>query len=69
MHLRCIDQCIRELTVLEQIEESLSSIELFSNLNAGYIDTLGKQCRWRRYGAGQQIIGYQDESTDVFFIG
>ena len=68
MHLRCIDQCIRELTVLEQIEESLSSIELFSNLNAGYIDTLGKQCRWRRYGAGQQIIGYQDESTDVFFI-
>ena len=53
---------------MDKGEETLSGIELLSDLTAHHIQELGKQCRWRRYGAGQQIIGHQDETLDVFFI-
>ncbi len=53
---------------MNKSEETLSGIEFFSDLAARDIEALGKQCRWRRYGAKQQIVGHQDDTTDVFFI-
>ncbi len=53
---------------MAQGEETLSGIELFSDLTARDIEALDKQCRWRRYGARQQIVGHQDDTADVFFI-
>ncbi|NQW01949.1 MAG: Crp/Fnr family transcriptional regulator [Rhodospirillales bacterium] len=29
---------------------------------------VAQQCRWRRYGAGEQIIDRQNETTDIFFV-
>lgn len=47
---------------------SLSGIDLFEGLTPSGQKAVAGLCRWRRYDAGQQIIGDQDETADVFFI-
>ena len=47
---------------------TLSDIDLFSGLPDSDIKALSGRCRWRRYAPDQQIIGHQDETTDVYFI-
>ncbi|MDX1485466.1 MAG: Crp/Fnr family transcriptional regulator [Alphaproteobacteria bacterium] len=47
---------------------SLAGIEFFADLPAADLQGLAKACRWRRYQAGQQIVGHQDEGTDVYFV-
>ena len=49
-------------------KSTLSDIELFSGLPVRALDDLANGCRWRRYTAGQQVIGHMDETTDVYFI-
>lgn len=47
---------------------TLSNIDLFRDLRETDLATVGALCRWHRYAPAQQIIGDQDETTDVFFI-
>lgn len=47
---------------------SLANVELFAALSPAEQAALARRCRWRRYAAGRQIIGHQDDSTDVYFI-
>ncbi len=47
---------------------TLSDIDLFSGLPGSDLEALSGRCRWRRYAPDQQIIGHQDETTDVYFI-
>ncbi len=47
---------------------TLSGIDLFGGLPGSDLEALAKLCRWRRYAPPDQIIGDQDETTDVFFI-
>ncbi len=49
-------------------EETLAGIDILGHLPDGDLDDLAGRCRWRRYGPGQQIVGHQDETNDVFFI-
>ncbi len=49
-------------------EETLAGIDILGHLPDGDLDQLAGRCRWRRYGPGQQIVGHQDETNDVFFI-
>ncbi len=53
---------------MDDVKETLGGIEFFKDLPAQDLEPLAKACRWRRYDAGQQIVGHQDESTDVFFV-
>lgn len=47
---------------------TLSGIDLFMGLSDSDLEAVAKRCQWCRYGPGEQIIGDQDETTDVFFI-
>lgn len=47
---------------------SLLNIDLFSGLPDSDLEALAGRCRWRRYAPDQQIIGHQDETTDVYFV-
>ncbi len=49
-------------------EETLGGIDILGHLPDGDLDDLAGRCRWRRYGPGQQVVGHQDETNDVFFI-
>ncbi len=53
---------------MAQGEQSLRNIDLFRNLSAGDLEALAKHCQWRRFAANQEIVGYMDETQDVFFI-
>ena len=49
-------------------EFTLNGIDLFQDLPRTDLERLAGRCRWGRYATQQQIIGDQDETTDVFFI-
>ena len=47
---------------------ALREIAIFRDVAEGDLDGLAKRCQWRRYLRDQQILGYGDESRDVFFV-
>jgi CRP-like cAMP-binding protein len=47
---------------------ALERIEIFRDLDPREIERLTQRVNWRNYKAGQQIIGHQDGSTDVYFM-
>ena len=52
----------------DRIARALSKIEPFTGLDdAALLDVAGA-CRFQRYEARRQIIAYQDDSAEVFFI-
>ncbi len=48
--------------------QKLTSIRLFEGVAADELDAVARTCTWRRYGAGQHIIGQLDKTTDVYFV-
>jgi CRP/FNR family transcriptional regulator, cyclic AMP receptor protein len=48
--------------------EALARLELFRNLPVEALHAIAQQCLWCRYEARRVILGYQDETQDVFFI-
>ena len=49
-------------------QASLSGIRVFADLPAEDIEQLSQRCLWRRYEAGQTILGHLEDSDDVYFI-
>ena len=37
-------------------------------MSAEDVEALGQRCRWGHYSAHQEIVGYLDDSQDVFFV-
>jgi CRP/FNR family cyclic AMP-dependent transcriptional regulator len=48
--------------------DTLAGIPLFRSLAPEELAALSARCLWRRVEAGQWIIDYEDEGTDVFFV-
>ena len=48
--------------------ESLAGVGIFETLSDSALTDLEKRCRWRRYPAKQQVVGYLDDTRDVFFL-
>lgn len=53
---------------MEDAGHTLGGIELFADLSRAEREALARRCRWRRYTPGQQVIGHQDDTADVYFI-
>jgi CRP-like cAMP-binding protein len=54
--------------MVTQAAPSLKGVRLLDSLSADALERLEKQCRWRRYGANEQIIDRDDENRDVLFV-
>ena len=52
----------------EQQQRSLSDITIFDDLTAEELRAVEARCRWRNYAPHEQIIDFQDDSKDVFFV-
>jgi CRP-like cAMP-binding protein len=52
----------------DRLVRALSTIEPFTGLDRSSLDEVARSCRFERYEAKRQIIAYQDDSADVFFI-
>jgi CRP/FNR family transcriptional regulator, cyclic AMP receptor protein len=48
--------------------EALGGFELFRGLPSDATAALSRRCQWRRYRAHQIVLGYRDDSREVFFI-
>ena len=49
-------------------EETLDGVEIFAAMAAEDRAALAGRCHSRRFMRGQQIIGHQEETRDVFFV-
>jgi CRP-like cAMP-binding protein len=46
----------------------LKSLKILADLPEPAIECVAQVCRWQRYAAGEQIVGYRDKSTDIYFL-
>ena len=51
-----------------RLARALSQIAPFTGLDDASLEAVAQTCRFERYEAKRQIIAYQDDSADVFFI-
>ena len=51
-----------------RLARALSQIAPFTGLDDESLEAVAETCRFERYEAKRQIIAYQDDSADVFFI-
>ncbi len=49
-------------------KQSATNIALFRNLPQSSLDTLNRALIWRKFRSGDEIIGRQSETRDVFFV-
>jgi CRP/FNR family cyclic AMP-dependent transcriptional regulator len=54
--------------VMARCPQSLRCIRLFRQLSDEEIRRLDAQCLWRRYEAKEEVVGYGEPGTDVFFV-
>jgi CRP/FNR family cyclic AMP-dependent transcriptional regulator len=47
---------------------ALKRVPILAELPQARLEQLTGTCKWRDYGAGEQILGYRDPSTEVFFL-
>jgi CRP-like cAMP-binding protein len=47
---------------------ALKRIPILASLTENALAAVTQNCTWRDYQAGEQILGYQDSSTDVWFL-
>lgn len=52
----------------EDERRSLRDIAVFRDLAEDALQEIEAKCRWRSYAPHEQIIDFQDESKDVFFV-
>jgi CRP/FNR family cyclic AMP-dependent transcriptional regulator len=58
----------REISNKTGVRRSLAGIGLFADLDEASRHSLERRCAWRSWGAGEQIIDREGQSTDVYFI-
>jgi CRP/FNR family transcriptional regulator, cyclic AMP receptor protein len=47
---------------------ALKRVPILAELPQAQLEQLAATCKWRHYDAGEQILGYRDPSTEVFFL-
>ncbi len=53
---------------MNEITTTLASVEIFRDLNDDELSEVAECCRRADYVKGQEIVSYQDATTDVYFI-
>ena len=52
----------------DRLARALAQIAPFTGLDDESLEAVAEFCRFERYEAKRQVIAYQDDSADVFFI-
>jgi CRP-like cAMP-binding protein len=52
----------------EKRVSSLKRAPVLAELSYAAVRKVAQKCKWHRYGAGEQIFGRRDLSTDVYFV-
>jgi len=54
--------------VLDQRLAALERVAILAELSPTGLEQVARACKWREYDPGEQVLGYHDPSTDVFFL-
>lgn len=46
----------------------LKRVAVLAQLSDAALQRVAEKCKWRQHGAGEEIVGRQDFSTDVYFL-
>ena len=46
----------------------LAGVSVLRGVPAADLATIAQRCRWRRYRPKQEIVGYQEDACDVYFV-
>jgi CRP/FNR family transcriptional regulator, cyclic AMP receptor protein len=52
----------------QQADHSLAGITILSGLSPDALERVQERCTWKRYGQGESIVDYLDQTDEVFFI-
>jgi CRP/FNR family cyclic AMP-dependent transcriptional regulator len=52
----------------QQADHSLAGITILLGLSPDALKRVQERCAWKRYGPGESIVDYLDQTDDVFFI-
>ena len=47
---------------------ALKCVPILAELSQAGLEHVGRTCKWLQCNAGEQIVGYHDSSTDIFFL-
>src|SRR5262245_55602735 len=47
---------------------ALKRVPLLAGLSVASLERVARDCSWREFAAGEQLVNYQDTSTEVFFL-
>ena len=47
---------------------TLREIGIFRDLSEEDLESVAQRCHWRRFARERQVLGYKDDSRDVFFV-
>jgi len=50
------------------VTDTLADIRLLTELSGDEVEVIEKNCRWKTYGASEQIIDQHSDSRDIFFV-
>jgi CRP/FNR family transcriptional regulator, cyclic AMP receptor protein len=53
---------------MARVLETLGRMPLFASLGPDEVREIDVRCIWRKVGAGEWVIDYQSDGTDVFFV-
>jgi len=52
----------------QQQLRTLGKVAILAGLSGSALERVATSCKWRQFAPGQQILSYQDPSTDVHFL-
>src|SRR5262245_403933 len=52
----------------ERTAAALGRVPILAGLSQSALEGLAAACKWRQWAPGEQLVGYQDASTDVLFL-
>jgi len=53
---------------MNRVSETLGRMPVFASLSPDDVRAIDVRCIWRRFSAGEWVIDYQSDGTDVFFV-
>jgi CRP/FNR family transcriptional regulator, cyclic AMP receptor protein len=53
---------------MTRVLETLGRMPVFASLGVDEVRAIDGRCIWRKFGAGEWVIDYQSDGTDVFFV-
>src|SRR5262245_43117131 len=66
----CFRRCQPEALSMDHPDRlsALKRVPLLAGLPGASLERVARDCKWQQFEAGEQVVDYQEASTEVFFL-